>query len=106
MNKLVRDKIPEIIESNNELAETRILSDEEYIEELNKKLLEECNEVINTKTKEKRLEELADLLEVMKAIAKIENITLEEIEEKAKQKALKKGAFDKKIFLIKTDTKD
>ena len=106
MNKLVRDKIPEIIEHNNEIAETRILSNEEYFQELNKKLLEECNEVINTKTASERLEELADLLEVMKTIAKLDNYTLEDIQEKAKEKALKRGAFDKKIYLIKTSTKD
>lgn len=106
MNKLVRDKIPEIIENNNEIAETKILSDQEYFTELNKKLLEETNEVLNSNTKEERLEELADLLEVMKALAKLDNYSLENIENKAKQKALKKGAFDKKIYLIKTTTKD
>ena len=106
MNKLVRDRIPEIIENNNEIAETRILSDEEYLEELKKKLLEECNEVISSKTKEEVLEELADLLEVMKALAKTNNYTLEDIEKNAKQKALKRGAFNQKIYLIKTITKD
>lgn len=106
MNKLVRDKIPEIIENNNEIAETRILSDEEYFLELKKKLLEECNEVLTAETKEARLEELADLLEVMKALAKTDNYKLEDIEIKAKEKAHKRGALDQKIFLIKTKTKD
>lgn len=106
MNKLVRDKIPEIISNNNELAETRILSDEEYFLELRKKLLEECNEVLTANTKESRLEELADLLEVMKAMAKQDDYNLEDIEIKAKEKALKRGAFDQKIYLIKTVTKD
>lgn len=105
MNKLVRDNIPQIIENNNEIAETRILSDEEYFYELNKKLLEECNEVVQASTKEERLEELADLLEVMKALAKIDNYQLETIELMAKQKAQKRGAFDKKIYLVKTITK-
>jgi len=106
MNKLVRDKIPDIIKNNNELAETRILSDEEYLIELKKKLLEECNEVLTADTKETRLEELADLLEVMKALAKTDNHNLEDVELKAKEKALKRGAFDQKIYLIRTITKD
>lgn len=106
MNKLVRDKIPKIIENNNEIPEFKILSDDEYLIELNKKLLEECNEVLTAETKESRLEEMADLLEVMKALAKIDNYNLEDISNKAKEKAQKRGAFDKKIYLIKTMTKD
>lgn len=106
MNKLVRDKIPDIIENNNEIAFTRVLTDKEYFDELNKKLMEECNEVVNAKNKEERLEELADLLEVMKAIAKFDNYNLDNITEVAKEKALKRGAFDKKIYLIKTRTRD
>ena len=106
MNKLVRDNIPDIIEKNNEIAFTKVLSDDDYLIGLNKKLLEECNEVINAKNKEERLEELADLLEVMKAIAKLDNYSLDNINEVAKEKALKRGAFDKKIYLIKTRTRD
>jgi len=105
-NKLVRDKIPEIIEANKEQVEFKILSDEEYLIELKKKLLEECNEVINVNNKDELLEELADLLEVMKALAKIGDFNFRDIEKVAKQKALKRGAFDNKIYLIKTITKD
>lgn len=68
-NKLVRDNIPNKIEANGEVAVTRILSDEEYRSELYKKLLEESNEVINAKNKEDIIEELSDVLEVVKAIA-------------------------------------
>lgn len=68
-NKLVRDKIPEIIENNNEVAVTKILSDKDYQNELIKKLLEEYNEVLNARGKD-LLEELADMLEVIDAIAK------------------------------------
>lgn len=63
-NKLVRDKIPEIIKNNNETPITRILSDEEYKIELEKKLYEEYQEVLES-SGENRLEELADMLEVM-----------------------------------------
>ena len=76
--KLVRDKIPEIIANNGEQPITRILSDKEYILELKRKLKEEAEEVILA-NKEERLEELADLLEVMIAIANIDGRELSDI---------------------------
>ena len=59
-NKLVRDKIPNIIKNNGGEPYTRILSNDEYIENLKKKLIEECNEVVSAKAKEDTLEELAE----------------------------------------------
>ena len=100
-NKLVRDKIPEIIENNNEVAETRILNDKEYKEALIKKLLEEYNEVIVAEG-ENFLEELADMLEVIDALAKQENKTLNDIIKIKEEKCEKRGGFDKKILLLKT----
>ena len=61
-NKLVRDNIPNKIESNGEVAIMRFLSDDEYRTELYKKLLEESHEVINSQGGEDTLEELADVL--------------------------------------------
>ena len=71
--KLVRDKIPEIIKNNNETPITRILSNEEYKKELEKKLLEEYQEVIEA-TGQDRLEELADMLEIITYLAQLENV--------------------------------
>ena len=102
-NKLVRDNIPNIIENNGEKAITRILSDKEYRVELYKKLLEESQEVINSQDTEDILEELADVLEVLKSIAELENRNLDDIIEIANQKRLKRGGFSKKIFLEKTN---
>ena len=96
--KLVRDKIPEIIKNNNETPITRILSDEEYKKELEKKLLEEYQEVIEA-TGEERLEELADMLEIITYLAQLENATLTDIMTIAKSKKEKNGGFDKKIYL-------
>ena len=104
-NKLVRDKIPEIIENNNEIPTTRILNDEEYKSELLKKLLEEYNEVINANSNE-ILEELADMLEVIDAIAKNENKTLDDIISIKNIKKEKRGGFEKKILLIKTNSRN
>lgn len=101
-NKLVRDKIPEIIEKNNEHAETRVLNEEEYRLELYKKLLEEANEVISAKSSDEILEELADTLEVLSSIAHMENKTIEDVIELSRQKKEKRGGFEKRILLIKT----
>lgn len=97
-NKLVRDKIPEIIESNNEKAITRVLSDEEYRLELEKKLYEEYEEVINSNGDE-RIEELADMLEVMIALANNEEKDFEDIEKVRVLKKEKRGGFSKRIYL-------
>ncbi len=76
------------------------MSDAEYKNELEKKLYEEYQEVIEA-TGEDRIEELADMLEVMKALAKLENKTLEDIINTSEQKNKKRGAFNEKIFLEK-----
>jgi len=96
--KLVRDKIPEIIRKNGEEPETRILSDSEYEQELEKKLLEEYHEVLES-TGDNRIEELADMLEVMISLASIEGKTLEDVIKKADQKREKRGGFKEKIYL-------
>lgn len=105
-NKLVRDNIPNIIKNNGEESIIRILDDAEYRKELYKKLLEECNEVINSKNKEELLEELADVLEVIRSIAKLENNELDDVIEISDQKKLKRGGFEKRIFLEKTYKKE
>ena len=100
-NKLVRDKIPEIIKSNNGTPITRTLNNDEYKQELEKKLNEEYLEVLNTNTPEDRIEELADMLEIIRALAKLENKSLEDIISIADKKNEKRGAFEDKIFLEK-----
>lgn len=104
-NKLVRDKIPEIIKSNNEIPTTRILDYKEYKEELLRKLLEECNEVINASTKEETLEEIADTLEVLDSLIKLNNSSLEEVRKIQDTKRTKRGGFEKRLYLIKTEEK-
>ncbi len=104
-NKLVRDNIPSIIESNGETPITRILSDEEYKVELERKLNEEYHEVLNASGKD-RLEELADMIEIIKYLAKVDGSTLDEIISIAEEKNLKRGAFEEKIFLEKVVEKN
>lgn len=104
-NKLVRDKIPEIIEANGEIARCRILDKQEFKAELEKKLFEEYNEVLESAGNE-RVEELADMLEILKALAEVEGSNLEQVIQVAEEKAKKRGAFEKRIFLEKTIKQD
>ena len=104
-NKLVRDRIPEIITANGEVPVTRVLDDKEYKEELEKKLYEEYQEVLGATGKD-RVEELADMLEIMKYLARLENSTIEEVTTIAQEKSAKRGAFDQKIFLEKVIEKE
>ena len=102
-NKLVRDRIPEIIEGNGEKPVIRILGEDEYKTELETKLNEEYHEVLGTMTSEERIEELADMLEIISALAVLEGRTLDDVVEVAKQKSLKRGGFERRIFLEKVE---
>ena len=97
-NKLVRDLIPEIIEASGAECKTEILSDEKYLEMIDAKLDEELAEY----HKDQNIEELADLLEVIRAAALARGYTLEELEDIRAKKAEKRGGFAKKILLIET----
>lgn len=94
-HKLVRDRIPEIIEADGKTCVCETLSDEDYIALLDQKLNEELAEYQESKS----LEELADLLEVMQAVVKARGWTLEELEQARAEKAAKRGGFEKKILL-------
>ena len=96
--KLVRDKIPSVIARNGELAVVSTLSDAEYKKCLEDKLYEECQEAIEA-TGEARIEELADVVEVVDALAKIEQKNLDDVLAVAEVKRHKRGSFDKRIFL-------
>jgi predicted house-cleaning noncanonical NTP pyrophosphatase (MazG superfamily) len=99
-NKLVRDRIPEIIEKTGKAYQTRVLNDDEYITELRKKAQEELNEYITSQTNEQAIEELADLLEVVYALSAAHGSSVEELEEVRKRKAETRGGFQERIFLI------
>lgn len=101
-NKLVRDKIPQKIQDNGEVAKTEILNDERFLQELHKKLFEETEEFVE----EDSVEELADLMEVIYAIARLRGIDMKYVEKIRQEKAQKRGAFEKRIFLIETEKGD
>ena len=94
-NKLVRDRIPKIIEASGAECKIEILSDEKYLEMIDAKLDEELAEY----HKDQNIEELADLMEVIYADAIARGYTLEELERVRAEKASKRGGFAKKILL-------
>ena len=98
-NKLVRDRIPDIIKASGNTCTTEILSDAEYLRRLDAKLDEELAEYHRDQT----IEELADLMEVILAAAKARGYTAEELEAVRAAKAAERGGFEKKILLVKTE---
>ena len=96
-NKLVRDRIPEIIEASGKNCVAEILSDEDYLCMIDAKLDEELAEY----HKDQNIEELADLIEVIYAAAKARGYTLEQLETVRAEKAAKRGIFQKKLLLKK-----
>lgn len=98
-NKLVRDRIPEIIEASGKTCKTTILDDAEYLRMLDAKLDEELAEYHN----DRNIEELADLLEVIYAAAIARGYTVEELERVREQKVEKRGAFLNKILLLEVE---
>ena len=94
-NKLVRDRIPEIIEKDGKTCETEVLSDDDYLVMLDAKLDEELTEY----HQDKNIEELADLMEVIYAFAEARGYSIEQLESVRKEKAEKRGSFKDKIFL-------
>ena len=105
-NKLVRDNIPNIIKNNGEVPIIRVLNDIEYKQELEKKLYEEYNEVLSAKEANDRIEELADMIEIISSLAELENSSLNEVIEVANNKNIKRGGFKDKIFLEKVITNE
>lgn len=94
-SKLVRDKIPEIIEATGATCKTIIMNPVQYVVALQNKLYEELAEYTDTYS----IEELADLLEVIYAVAKARGVSATELDALREEKAAKKGRFDKMVFL-------
>ncbi|WP_144475676.1 nucleoside triphosphate pyrophosphohydrolase [Cytobacillus oceanisediminis] len=99
-NKLVRDRIPEIIHRAGKSFNTRKLQHEEYIKELKNKAFEELNEYAQSNCSLEAAEELADLLEVMHSLAEVHGYTFDQIEEIRQRKAELRGRFRDRIYLI------
>jgi predicted house-cleaning noncanonical NTP pyrophosphatase (MazG superfamily) len=98
-NKLVRDKIPEIIQSNGDACVVRVLNDDEYKMRLKMKLMEEVLEYQESGA----AEELADVCEVILALAQADGVSPDALEALRAQKAEQRGAFHQRLLLIRVD---
>jgi predicted house-cleaning noncanonical NTP pyrophosphatase (MazG superfamily) len=102
-NKLVRDNIPQVIAASGLDCRTRILTDDEYRKELNNKLREETEEYFRAESPQEALEELVDLLELIRALARVHGADWEQLEALRAGKAEARGGFDMRVFLIDVD---
>ena len=94
-DKLIRDKIPEIIEQSGKKCIVEVMDNDTYIEYLDQKLNEELAEY----QQDKSIEELADLLEVMYAVVVARGYSVAELERIRLEKSEKRGAFEKRLLL-------
>ena len=99
MGKLVRDLIPKIIKDSGMEPVTRVISEEEYREKLFEKLIEEARELRDAQDNEHRIEELADVLEVVEAITMHFEISTQSVQDKKLSKNLERGGFALRIVL-------
>ena len=99
--KLVRDNIPDIISAQGKSCDFRMLTNEEYLVALNKKLDEEVAEYHESGN----IEELADLLEVIYAIAIAKKVPTKQLDSIRQNKAVERGRFNKKIMLLSVEEK-
>jgi predicted house-cleaning noncanonical NTP pyrophosphatase (MazG superfamily) len=100
-NKLVRDRIPEIIEASGNTAVTETLDRDAFRRALLDKLLEEANELIQSSGRD-IASEAADVLEVVEALCELQGISMNEVASRKAEKLLARGAFKRRILLIRT----
>lgn len=101
-NKLVRDKIPEIIEADGEKPDVEVLDPEKKKKELFNKLKEEVNEVTEAQNEAGLKKEIGDVLEVLEEIIKCYGLDEGEIREIQKKRREERGGFSKGVYLKKT----
>ncbi|RNA66924.1 nucleoside triphosphate pyrophosphohydrolase [Alteribacter keqinensis] len=98
-NKLVRDRIPEVIAHTGKKAVWETLTDEQYLSCAKEKMKEELGEYLASKNDDEAVEELADLLELIYCLAEQHNSTVDQLEVVRREKAEKRGSFKEKVFL-------
>lgn len=99
-NKLVRDRIPQVIEEDGDECQYEQLGEEEYRSMLREKFIEEAKELIAAEGREEILNELADFEELIDAVQELEQISPEDVGKKKSQKHEERGGFTKRIKLI------
>jgi len=102
-NKLIRDKIPEIIKKDNAVPKVSELDDNQFKVALKEKLVEEAKELLEAKTDKEILNELSDVLQLLESIALNNNIAIAEVKKQKEKKEVERGGFEKKLFLEYVD---
>ena len=104
-NKLVRDKVPQKITAHgDDFAVRPVKNQDEFVQELRKKIVEEAYEVARARSRAEFMEEYADLVCVLDTLMECHDISESELKE-VKQKNLdKKGGFAERFFLEWSDT--
>lgn len=102
-NKLIRDRILEVIKGAGERPHWRILNKKEYFEEVKKKVVEEAKELTKVKNKKEILNEVVDIQELLDVLISKLGLTKSQIKKQQKIKNKKRGGFKKRLFLIKTE---
>lgn len=97
--KLIRDKIPQVIEASGDKYEVRVMRKREFEKRLKRKLVEEAKELTGVKRKN-LFNEMVDVLELLKSIAEFYKIDFKLVEEKQVKKRKERGGFKKRLFLI------
>ncbi len=103
VEKLIRDNIPQRLVSKKIKSYERIMEQEEYIDALKTKLVEEAHECVEAKDRNELIEELADVLEIMNALTQSYGIEMKQVEEKRLQKQSTHGGFNKKVYCSHID---
>lgn len=99
-NKLVRDRIPEIIEASNKTCSTRRMERDEFVKELRAKLSEELEEYRGAPGDKEAMEELADISELIHVLAEVHGEGIEHLEKIRKEKADQSGSFQERVYLM------
>ncbi|MBO8156250.1 MAG: nucleoside triphosphate pyrophosphohydrolase [Bacillaceae bacterium] len=101
--KLVRDRIPDIIKKSGKQLKTKVLDEHEFEAELKKKAQEELQEYFAATNDKESLEELADLLEIIRTLARLHGASMAKLEQIRKNKELERGGFQDRIFLMEVE---
>ncbi len=99
-NKLVRDRIPEIIESQGGSCQCRVLAKDKYMQALKAKLVEEAQELLDTDDRESLLRELADVMEVVDSLLKATGLSISALREEQRRRREERGGFERRLCLI------
>lgn len=106
VQKLIRDRLPAIMRAQGLQVFDRRLNDAEFVTALKDKLLEEAQEVVAATGQDDLIEELADVMEVIAALADASGVPLQAVEERRRAKRAERGGFDERVFNAAVEARD